>query len=827
VHENRELKLAMAFIQDTANHIFLTGKAGTGKTTFLEQLKGKSSKRMIITAPTGVAAINAGGVTLHSFFQLPFGPFIPGSENNEQNRERMFRFSRKKKQIIQSLDLLIIDEISMVRADLLDRVDATLRIHRRNEQPFGGLQLLMIGDLHQLPPVIKQEEWEMLRNYYASVYFFSSHALAKTELINIELKHVYRQSDAHFIELLNRVRNNRLDAESLAALNQRYVKDFVPEEDQGYITMSTHNNSADAINRSRFSALKGKSFRFDAEIKGDFPEQSYPAPVSLYLKVGAQVMFLRNDPSPDKEYYNGKIGKITKIASEYVHVSCPGDSKEIVVEHLEWDNIKYSVNQEIMEVQEEITGSFEQFPLKLAWAITIHKSQGLTFDKALIDVSSAFAHGQVYVALSRCKSFEGMTLSAPIPSSGIDADEVVVNFTEKAGQNPPSEQQLQAAKISYQQKLLLECFNFQLLKGRLSYLGRLLSGNIGVIRIYGISDIQEIQNIALEQIFTVSEKFRQQLQGVFTDQSLPESDAYTKERTSKASQWFIEKFSLAFKDLVYNFYIDTDNKDLDKRISNALNNFKQEFFIKFAAVQSCEKGFAASKYLSAICKAQLDFSPEKMKKAQEAFYTESQIEHEELFQELNSWRAHRAEQENIERFQILHQRVLIQIAVTLPDNRVDLLKIRGIGKKTFEKYGKDILTIVGAYRKKYGIDKVIIPDIKETPGTGTKAPTSTEVSDTKQITFNMFNKGLSIAEIAKERGLVESTIEGHLCLFVEQGTIDINKILSPDQQKEIESCLAGVTDNSLKTVRNKLEERYSYGEIKVMIAHRNYKEQKE
>ncbi|MBW2429173.1 MAG: AAA family ATPase, partial [Deltaproteobacteria bacterium] len=444
--QNHELNLAENFVQYTGNHIFLTGKAGTGKTTFLHKLKENTAKRMIITAPTGVAAINAGGVTLHSFFQLPFGPFIPGSEAYEQSRQRLFRFSKEKKRIIKSLDLLVIDEISMVRADLLDSVDAVLRRHRRNDQPFGGVQLLMIGDLHQLSPVAKQDEWQLLKQYYESVYFFSSHALEQAELVTVELKHIYRQCDPRFIQLLNRVRDNRLDAASLGLLNQRYNQNFTPEKDPGYITLTTHNDSADAINKGRLSALSGKEYCFDAEVSGDFPEHTYPTPFTLVLKKGAQVMFLRNDNSFEKRYFNGKIGKIKSIAGRQICITCPGESEDIVVDAVEWENIKYKVDEENKEIQEDIIGKFKQFPLKLAWAITIHKSQGLTFDKAVIDAESAFAHGQVYVALSRCKTLEGMVLSSPIPSRGIATDESVLNFVKRARQNRPSENRLLAAK---------------------------------------------------------------------------------------------------------------------------------------------------------------------------------------------------------------------------------------------------------------------------------------------------------------------------------------------------------------------------------------------
>ncbi len=701
--ENHELNLAENFVQYTGSHIFLTGKAGTGKTTFLHKLKEYTAKRMIITAPTGVAAINAGGVTLHSFFQLPFGPFIPGSEASEQSRQRLFRFSKEKKRIIKSLDLLVIDEISMVRADLLDSVDAVLRRHRRNDQPFGGVQLLMIGDLHQLSPVAKQDEWQLLKQYYESIYFFSSHALDQAAMVTVELQHIYRQSDARFIQLLNRVRDNRLEAASIGELNRRYIKNFTPEKNQGYITLTTHNNNADTINNGRLSALRGKKYCFDAEVSGDFPEHTYPTPFTLVLKVGAQIMFLRNDTSIEKRYYNGKIGKIKTITGRQICITCPGESEDIAVEAVEWENIKYKVDKENKEIQEDIVGKFKQFPLKLAWAITIHKSQGLTFEKAVIDAESAFAHGQVYVALSRCKTLEGMVLSSPIPSRGIETDESVLNFVEKARQNLPSENRLQAAKVFYQQQLLLECFDFQLLHNRLNYFVRLLAGNSGLVQISGVSDMVRLREMAGKQIFTVSEKFNQQLRTIFVKQGLPESDAYILERIGKASEWFQDKFSLIFNDFVQKFQIETDNKELDKKIGNALNNLKQEIFVKLSGIKSCEKGFSPPHYLRTISKAEVDFIPEKGKKSQAPVYSESDIEHPELFRHLKDWRSRKATEQGLAHFQILHQRVLIQIVVNLPDNRTDLKKIKGVGKKTLEKYGQDILAMVAGYRQKHGI----------------------------------------------------------------------------------------------------------------------------
>ncbi len=820
--ENHELNLAENFVQYTGSHIFLTGKAGTGKTTFLHKLKENTAKRMIITAPTGVAAINAGGVTLHSFFQLPFGPFIPGSEAYEQGRQRLFRFSKEKKRIIQSLDLLVIDEISMVRADLLDSVDTVLRQHRRNDQPFGGVQLLMIGDLHQLSPVAKQDEWQLLKQYYASVYFFSSHALDPAELVTIELKHIYRQCDARFIKLLNRVRDNRLDAASIEIINQRYIENFAPKKDEGYITLTTHNSSADSINKNRLSVLRGQEYCFKAEVSGEFPEHTYPAPGTLVLKVGAQVMFLRNDTSIEKRYYNGKIGKIKTIRGRQICISCPGESEDIVVDALEWESIKYKIDEENKEIQEDIIGKFKQFPLKLAWAITIHKSQGLTFDKAVIDAESAFAHGQVYVALSRCKTLAGMVLSSRIPSRGIETDASVLDFVGKARQNPPSEDSLHAAKVSYQQQLLLECFDFQLLHNRLNYFVRLLAGNTRLVQSSRPSDMVRRRELAEKHIFAVSKKFKQQLRTIFGQQSLPESDAYILERIGKASEWFQDKFSLIFDDLVQNFQIETDNKEIGKKIGNALNNLKQEILVKLAAIKSCEKGFSPPHYLRAISMAEVSFIPQKEKKSQTPLYSKSDIEHPELFQNLKAWRSSKAKEQGLAHFQILHQRVLIQVAVNLPDNRTHLKKINGVGKKTLEKYGDDILALVAGYRKKHGMDRVKLPDLKNDAVENTSSQKSASGSNTRKISFDMFNKGLSLDRIAEERGLVESTIQRHLGFFVEKGDLDINRLLSPEKQKAIESALTQSTNNSLKAVKQELGDRYSYGDIKLVLAHQKH-----
>ena len=371
---NPELKLAFDFVQFTNRNIFLTGKAGTGKTTFLHNLKNTLFKRMIVVAPTGVAAINAGGVTIHSFFQMPFGPILPGRLESSENKF-VQKFNKKKINIIRSLDLLVIDEISMVRADLLDGIDTVLRRYKNKTLPFGGVQLLMIGDLQQLAPVVKDNEWSMLRNYYETVFFFSSAAFKQSNAISIELKHIYRQQDNSFIKILNEIRNDKLSAESIKTLNERYQPGFSPDNDDGYITLTTHNANANKINEEQLKKVKSKTYTFEAEVNGQFPEHSFPVNQFLELKVGAQVMFVKNDSSPEKRYFNGKIGMITGFSGEIINVQCPEEDEPIAVTQETWENIRYSIDEKTKAIEEETMGSFIQHPLRLAWAITIHKSQ--------------------------------------------------------------------------------------------------------------------------------------------------------------------------------------------------------------------------------------------------------------------------------------------------------------------------------------------------------------------------------------------------------------------------------------------------------------------
>ncbi len=429
------------FINQTNQSIFLTGKAGTGKTTLLRKIMESTHKNAVIVAPTGIAALNAGGVTIHSFFQLPFAGFIPEfgvkasftdtvKFETKDTLMRHFSMNKTRIKIIRNIELLIIDEVSMLRADLLDAMDWTLRNVRRIHEPFGGVQVLFIGDLLQLPPVVKQEEWQVLRSYYDGVFFFHSKVLKEIQPLYIELTTIYRQQDQDFIHVLNNLRNNRITQEDVEVLNKYVQADFDSSKNEGYITLTTHNSKADEMNAKSLQALAGKKICYGAEITGDYPKHLFPLEETLALKVGAQVMFVKNDLSLDKNYFNGKMGKIKSLSDQEITVQFPDEKKTIVVEKFEWNNMRYAINDATGEVKEEILGTFVHYPLKLAWAITVHKSQGLTFDKAVLDVSDVFAPGQAYVALSRLRSLDGLVLLKQMRMNGLSNDQQVVAFSQ-------------------------------------------------------------------------------------------------------------------------------------------------------------------------------------------------------------------------------------------------------------------------------------------------------------------------------------------------------------------------------------------------------------
>jgi hypothetical protein len=435
-----EANYVLQFINQTNQSIFLTGKAGTGKTTLLKEIIKTTHKNCVVVAPTGIAALNAGGVTIHSMFQLPFGGFIPNNSSahfsdntkfeTKATLRRHFRMSGLKKAVIQNMELLIIDEVSMLRADLMDAIDFMLQSVRRKNLPFGGVQVLFIGDLLQLPPIIREEEWRILSNYYKGKFFFHSHCIQQNPPLYIELSKIFRQTDERFISVLNNLRNNTITQKDRQILNEFVQPNFDLKANKGYITLTTHNAKADTINSQSLHDLEGKSKTFFAEVTGDFPDKIYPIEDKLELKIGAQIMFIKNDLSTEKRYFNGKMGIIKSLSDGEIIVHFPEEKTTIEVEKYEWENIRYTVNENTKEIEEEVLGTFVHYPIKLAWAITVHKSQGLTFDKAALDVSQVFLPGQAYVALSRLRSLDGLVLLSQLQMNGISSDEDVMEYAE-------------------------------------------------------------------------------------------------------------------------------------------------------------------------------------------------------------------------------------------------------------------------------------------------------------------------------------------------------------------------------------------------------------
>jgi len=462
-------QMAVQFVNQTSRHIFLTGKAGTGKTTFLKYIKENSFKKSAVVAPTGVAAINAGGVTMHSFFQLPFGPYIPsgrtewGSEtSNQHSLLKNIRFNNDKRELLRELELLIIDEVSMVRADMLDATDTILRHFRQQPSlPFGGVQVLYIGDLFQLPPVINNTEWDILKNHYKSPFFFDAHAVQQAPPVLIELKKIYRQNEANFISILNNIRDKKTSTADLEKLHEHYKPNFQPPHNEHYITLTTHNNKASDINQHKLRKLEGKLFEFKGELTGDFNEKALPAEIFMQLKVGAQIMFIKNDKGEFRRYYNGKIGSISKIDGDKIFVRFPDVEKEMELEKETWKNIRYNYNKESDQIDEETLGTFKQYPIRLAWAITIHKSQGLTFEKAIIDAGDSFAPGQVYVALSRLTSLQGLVLFSRIYAQAITTDERVLEFSKNEMAEEIMQRELQQHQKVFISRSLLQSFGWE------------------------------------------------------------------------------------------------------------------------------------------------------------------------------------------------------------------------------------------------------------------------------------------------------------------------------------------------------------------------------
>lgn len=835
---NFEIQLAWQFIENTGTHLFLTGKAGTGKTTFLRELKAKSPKRMVVVAPTGIAAINAGGVTIHSFFQLPFAPYVP--DTKFMSAQTFHKFGKEKINIIRSMDLLVIDEVSMVRADLLDAIDAVLRQYRDRHKPFGGVQILMIGDLQQLAPVVKEEDWQLLSPYYDTAFFFGSRTLKETEYVTIELKKVYRQSDSTFLNLLNKIRENIADESVLAELNKRYLPGFRPREEEGYIRLTTHNYQAQQYNDRQLTALPGQPYSFRAKTEGTFPESAYPADEILTVKKGAQIMFIKNDSSGEHRFYNGKIGLVTDVCKDGIRVRGNGDAESFLLETEEWTNSKYTLNPVTKEITEEVEGRFRQYPVRLAWAITIHKSQGLTFERAIIDANASFAHGQVYVALSRCKSLEGLVLGSPLRQEAIISDDTIDHFTREVEALSPDRQKLNKLQRQYFYELLCEQFDFHSLERYFALVLRLLDEHL--YRLYPklLERYKGTYELYKTNITKVGDTFRLQYTELVNATDDYVGDRQLQSRFISGARYFREKLEEIVFPLVSETKVQTDNKEIKKKITEALGVLRVALYVKKGTLLSTEEhGFSVSTYLKQ--KAILTITEEngegrrekgegkRERGGQRADKIEvpTDILHPELYKQLIAWRNSEAAQAGVPVYTIIQQKAILGIVNLLPVDVPSLVRIPYFGKKGAEKYGDVLLNMVNNYVKENNVER---PEMPEAPKKKIKEeviatkPDATVIvktpkQDTKEVSFSMFRQGMNIEEIAKARELVTGTIAGHLEHYVRSGVIRINDLVPQEKVNKITQYLQQHADApSITLIKAGLGDDVSYADIRLVMA---------
>ncbi len=813
------LELAESYINNTGTSVFLTGKAGTGKTTFLRHICHTTNKRCVVVAPTGVAAINANGVTIHSFFQLPFTPFLPSLKNVISEYSLNKQHVRKEKiEIIRTLDLLIIDEISMVRADLLDAIDDNLRRYRHSQRPFGGVQLLMIGDLQQLPPVVKDDEWELMKQVYPSPFFFNSKALQRTPFITIELTKIFRQSDSQFINLLNNIRQNKFDNDTLNLLNTRYLPNFQHNDSEGYIQLTTHNYQAQNINSAKLESLCGESYSFEAYIEGNFPEYSYPTDNVLTLKEGAQVMFVRNDSSPEKKFYNGKIATITSISNTDIIVE-DREGNTIEVKRDKWENIKYTINKDNKEIEAVVDGSFIQYPLKLAWAITVHKSQGLTFERAIIDVGSAFTYGQVYVALSRCKSFEGLVLSSPItPQCAFNNNDVEI-FNSNIPSHEYAASNLIIAQSQFFFDNLLELFDFSALHKGINELHNIANINLSKLYPTQTNDLTNIQKETTE-LLIVAERFIGQINKIRLQTNNDTTHSHLHERVSKGCEYFLVQLKPIAEKLQDIFGLDIDNKEIAKNYNKTTDTIAEILRTKAATLKASLPQFDVEQYIKAKNTSLLTKEEKSKKKTRTITIVSDNSLTNELIDILKDWRSERSYEIDKPPFYIMHQTTLVEIAKAMPQTKEELLDIEGFGKKKYENYGEEILQIINDFCNTNNIERrqttIVIDD------TSNNKPK--EKHNTYLVTLELFRQGKTIEDIAAEREMATSTIEGHLSRFVETGEIDVHTLVSDE---DLSALLPYFTDNKDSLLREAFEyfdSKYSFGTLRIVQSYCKYKE---
>lgn len=785
--EHTIAEFAERFINQTSQHIFLTGKAGTGKTTLLRKIVEHTHKQTAIVAPTGIAALNAGGVTIHSFFQLPFGGFIPdfipepviaGSTKLETKLSirNHFHYNAVRKRLLQTVELLVIDEVSMLRADLLDAMDWALRHVRKVNRSFGGVQVLFIGDLLQLPPVVKQEEWNVLQQYYPGMFFFNATCLQESQPVYLELEKIFRQEDPTFIAILNELRNNTVSEQSKALLEKHIQPDFNALEHQGTITLTTHNAQADNINQKALAALDEKSFTYTAEVKNDFPEHIFPLDEKLTLKVGAQIMFVKNDLSFDKNYYNGKMGVIDTLGDEEIVVHFPDEKRKIIVTKYEWNNIRYQVNPDTNEIEEKILGTFVHYPIKLAWAITVHKSQGLTFDKAVLDITNVFAPGQAYVALSRLRSLDGLVLLRPFQLNGLQNDEQVSAYSKIKAEESVLENWLGQGSRYYLHQRLVEAFDW--------YDYMILWTNLHLsMKPQGEKSEKGKDKKWVEAQFRESEtktnaakKFQQQLNRLFQDESLDLN--FVHERIEKAYEFFypvldnqvyvlLKRIAELGRKTRTKQYIEELEEILDKTVKMVQELKKLNVLMQTVINgRSWDKSIYSEKEIQQYLIAKNAKINQELRNERNAL-----IEDEDAYDDLRVPPALRHLMKESESFS----------AISAP---LDGLGERGGLDRRGGKKGK-----------------------KE------KEPKEKKPS-TYEVTLELYRAGKTIEEISRERQMSPNTIEGHFIRFIQQEMIDITELMDSKRIEEVKVFFEDYTEQSLTPLKERLGDAVTWTELK-------------
>lgn len=719
IEKDRSFLLAERYVQETGVSVYLTGKAGTGKTTFLKEIVANTSKRCAIVAPTGVAAMNAGGVTIHSFFQLPLCPYLPDVKElvtEYQMPERNRTLRRERIKILRTLDLLVIDEISMVRADILDAMDYVLRTYRRNDRPFGGVQLLMIGDIQQLPPVIKDSERPYFEQVYPSPFFFNSKAFRKLPHVIIELERIHRQKDAEFLSILNDIRTGTPRRSTLAALNTRYDPSFIPPEDEKWIRLTTHNAQADAVNRAKMEEIDSEERIFEARVDGTFPENAYPADTELSLKVGAQVMFIRNDVSGEGRYYNGKIGTVSALDKAVTVTDEYGT--EIVVEEEEWENMKYELNPVSGEIEGKVEGVFRQYPLRLAWAITIHKSQGLTFDRVMIDAGSAFSFGQVYVALSRCRTLDGIVLATPITERCTFSNQEVNTFEQTYTPQDVAAAELEAHRREYTTGILCDAFDLRQLRYLYNRVNRVYQVDLSNLypeqagKFKGLAG-KDGDSSGIRFLSDTALKFQAQIRRIVSQEPEGTESGVLDGRVRKGAAYFKEQLTGIAAVMAPLMLVEIDSKAVKKAFAESSRELLKELRLRMDAYSSiAENGFDLKAFLRMKTASELsdDVPVRKQVKALEAVsgMNEEKVEerdiysdnrHPEVVTALSNWRTLKYKEMGVPAFTILSQKALLGIADAMPSCRKEFLQVKGFGEKKWEQYGSELLEIVDSYRE--------------------------------------------------------------------------------------------------------------------------------